>query len=1466
MANLSRNFIQGKMNKMVDERLVPNGEYIDALNIRMGSTEGSEIGVVENTKGNDKLTDIRYEGTLLVGARCIGAFEDGANETVYWFITSNTEPVEVSITGKVDMILSYNTITDLLTYHIISINDGGGVNTTLDFDNKFLITGVDKIEDLVFFTDNINPPRQFNITKNYGNPVGNIDGFSAESIKVIKKPPTTSPSIVPLFTNTEDNFLQNRFICFAYRYRYEDGEYSATSQFSEPSFIPNIFDYDLATALNAGMLNTSNMCDVTYNSGGPLVTEIDLLFKDMNSSVIKVIEKLNKEDLGYADNTDYTFTFSNSKIFTILPSGEILRLFDNVPKIAQAQTLMGNRLMYGNYTEGYDLARVNSEGVSTPTQFLYFLELDSQQVGSSTIETETLDANFTIDGNVTSKAKFSIDLTGLVLKAGSVIDIDISFKFNSYTGQTPFPTEEQADVQVNFIYTLQQDYTSAYALSINTDFIDRVGSVAGILPVQDSCQGATFTDAFNCIVENDVNDLFKVKSGISAVNQPIEIISSPTSEKITFQLLAVQYVDSLIPADVTQTVYAYYDIRLAQSAFQEIGDPKSLKSNRDYEVAIVYMDEFNRSSSALVSANNTQHVPCSLSDTVNTISVTIPTEQIAPSWAKRYKFCIKPDKSEYDIIYSNFFFRDPSSGATFFLVDGQNSQKIEEGDELFVKTDTNGPRQRCTRTTVLEKKAQPREFLDPPPVGSADETLLVPAGTYMKIQANNFNTQLGDYPVIAYGEKVVGPNNGGCRAISYPVDVENVAIPGQFIDYTIPQGTRITMVIKNRRKGKGGVPAKRWEVDATFTSSSLYNNFKEWFEGDNIGAALESQETNVEGVTGPNYQTTPGFLSCEVNRISCYVGTTSPGTPQQRTFFQVRSTKGYGGNDRKATRLEVNITVIRSVTAIVFESNAQDAEPDLWYESSDSFPIDALGQHTGNTQNQVIATNTPAIIKTDFFNCFAFGNGVESFKIQDSITGRPLVLGNRALTTQGTEFQQAERFSDITYSGIYNEESNVNKLNEFNGGLLNFKALEASFGPIQKLFARETDVLVLQEDKISYVLSGKNLLSDAGAGNLLTTVPLVLGTQIARIEEYGISSNPESFALYGDSKYFTDAKRGAVILLKGTSAKSEQLVVVSKVGLRGYFRDLFTSSFETQKLGGFDPYMNEYVLSNNNIKTPNPIPCISCGITQTYTSLGSNRYEFCVSLGALVGEVDLRYSFLSAEGNPIIVSATYNAQTFTTGSVVANGVLTFNKNQVNVDTVDVVLETLGTGTIELTYECPDSKEITINLIHLNSNNDGGKFITDEYRWSDGTFISPLHTESVEFLTGASPIVSLFKEIKGFQGGGVIPADNALITMLSNKVGFDDYDFLVKEDSFRFLRTDTAYGNNAADINSLVTASTLVTPIVTPTNGNTAYTASFRMPSTGSKLYLIWDYRSSTGIDLCVGSNAINACCCVSQPT
>ena len=186
MANIQRNFIAGRMNKSLDERLVPNGEYVDALNVRLGSTEASEIGSVENSKGNSKLTSLQFLGgiPLSANARCIGAFEDGSNDVIYWFVH---DPTFVDgDTGKLDLIVSYNTKTNDTIYHIISIDDGSGLNTTLNFNPSYLITGVDRVGDLLFFTDNYNPPRFINIKKNYPNP-----------INITPAPPTPTPPTPP---------------------------------------------------------------------------------------------------------------------------------------------------------------------------------------------------------------------------------------------------------------------------------------------------------------------------------------------------------------------------------------------------------------------------------------------------------------------------------------------------------------------------------------------------------------------------------------------------------------------------------------------------------------------------------------------------------------------------------------------------------------------------------------------------------------------------------------------------------------------------------------------------------------------------------------------------------------------------------------------------------------------------------------------------------------------------------------------------------------------------------------------------------------------------------------------------------------------------------------------------------------------------------------------------------------------
>ena len=101
-------------------------------------------------------------------------------------------------------------------------------------------------------------------------------------------------------------------------------------------------------------------------------------------------------------------------------------------------------------------------------------------------------------------------------------------------------------------------------------------------------------------------------------------------------------------------------------------------------------------------------------------------------------------------------------------------------------------------------------------------------------------------------------------------------------------------------------------------------------------------------------------------------------------------------------------------------------------------------------------------------------------------------LGERFFSTAAEDYSRVHRFADLTYSGVFNDETNVNKLNEFNLGLLNFKPLEDSFGSIELIDGRETDILTLQEDKISYVLAGKNLLSDSTGGGSIASVPEVL--------------------------------------------------------------------------------------------------------------------------------------------------------------------------------------------------------------------------------------------------------------------------------------------------------------------------------------------------------------------------------------
>ena len=141
--NIQNNFLKGRMNKSLDERLLPPGEYRDALNIEVSSVEGTNVGAVKNVRGNSQLTTLEYDAglgpvPLSPDAVCIGAISDDSRGVMYWFVHSPTDGV--------DMIVSYNEKISALTYHVIS-------TTILNFNPQYLITGINLVDDLLIWTD-----------------------------------------------------------------------------------------------------------------------------------------------------------------------------------------------------------------------------------------------------------------------------------------------------------------------------------------------------------------------------------------------------------------------------------------------------------------------------------------------------------------------------------------------------------------------------------------------------------------------------------------------------------------------------------------------------------------------------------------------------------------------------------------------------------------------------------------------------------------------------------------------------------------------------------------------------------------------------------------------------------------------------------------------------------------------------------------------------------------------------------------------------------------------------------------------------------------------------------------------------------------------------------------------------------------------------------------------------------------
>jgi hypothetical protein len=82
MPEIKNSFVQGKMNLDIDERLMPDGEYRNALNVEISASEGFDAGVIKNILSNK-----RVEELVGNGFKCVGSIANEKSNKLYWFIS-----------------------------------------------------------------------------------------------------------------------------------------------------------------------------------------------------------------------------------------------------------------------------------------------------------------------------------------------------------------------------------------------------------------------------------------------------------------------------------------------------------------------------------------------------------------------------------------------------------------------------------------------------------------------------------------------------------------------------------------------------------------------------------------------------------------------------------------------------------------------------------------------------------------------------------------------------------------------------------------------------------------------------------------------------------------------------------------------------------------------------------------------------------------------------------------------------------------------------------------------------------------------------------------------------------------------------------------------------------------------------------------------------------------------------------
>ena len=162
MAETKNTFLQGRMNQDLDSRILPEGEYREAINLMISRSEGSTVGEFENVLGNTLISTISANKLLSVIGHCV----DDTNNIVYLFVTTFSNSNSSFRAGSTE------------TCSILQVNLSNPATPTvlvngywLNLNKQFPIHAANILEGFLFWTDNLNQPRKININTAVADPL-----------------------------------------------------------------------------------------------------------------------------------------------------------------------------------------------------------------------------------------------------------------------------------------------------------------------------------------------------------------------------------------------------------------------------------------------------------------------------------------------------------------------------------------------------------------------------------------------------------------------------------------------------------------------------------------------------------------------------------------------------------------------------------------------------------------------------------------------------------------------------------------------------------------------------------------------------------------------------------------------------------------------------------------------------------------------------------------------------------------------------------------------------------------------------------------------------------------------------------------------------------------------------------------------------------------------------------------------